>query len=525
MKSFVQLKYFPFFLLAVAILCTIFPCEASAKSDKTVKSVPKMGINFAGLADWNTELAFVNVFRESREWISQRKGSDWGKGPALELDSHGWVRRLEPGCFAETPLCTIEGGHYPSGIYTVFYSGTGKLEFGNASVVKEEPGKIEIQVDSSHGAFWVRILETDPNDYLRDIRVFLPGFTSEAWNPAFLARWRGVDTVRFMDMQRTNGSKLEKWDGRPTPEDASYARSGAPIEVLCSLANELGANAWFCVPHRADDEFVRKMAETIRTHLRPDLKAYIEYSNEVWNGQFEQCRYACEQGKTLLPDASPWECGWAWTGRRSTEIFRIFDDVFGKESRKRVVRVLASQAANPYVSEQILKQDDCWKSTDVLAIAPYMGMSIPKENADEFVALGLNGVLDKLENEALPQAVDAMQKQQELARKYGLKLVCYEAGQHIVGLWGANDRDELNALCREANRSERMGKIYDKYFTAWENAGGDLLCHFSSTGQWSKWGSWGLLQFSDENPKDSPKYQAFERALNRWTHNSGKRKK
>ena len=67
----------------------------------------RLGINLAGLADWNTELPFVDVFRLSRHWISQRQGERWGKGPELALDERGWVTRLEPGCWADTPLCTI----------------------------------------------------------------------------------------------------------------------------------------------------------------------------------------------------------------------------------------------------------------------------------------------------------------------------------------------------------------------------------------------------------------------------------
>ena len=42
-------------------------------------------------------------------------GRRLGQRPALALDEHGWVKRLDPDCWAETPLCTIEGGHYPSG--------------------------------------------------------------------------------------------------------------------------------------------------------------------------------------------------------------------------------------------------------------------------------------------------------------------------------------------------------------------------------------------------------------------------
>ncbi|HSI25011.1 MAG TPA: hypothetical protein VK952_05270, partial [Methylotenera sp.] len=40
----------------------------------------RLGINLAGLADWNTELPFVDLFRMSREWVSQPKDGAWGSG-------------------------------------------------------------------------------------------------------------------------------------------------------------------------------------------------------------------------------------------------------------------------------------------------------------------------------------------------------------------------------------------------------------------------------------------------------------
>lgn len=42
-------------------------------------------MNLSGIVDWNTEHAFVDVFRLSRQWISQKKGEPWGKGPKLEV--------------------------------------------------------------------------------------------------------------------------------------------------------------------------------------------------------------------------------------------------------------------------------------------------------------------------------------------------------------------------------------------------------------------------------------------------------
>ena len=114
-----------FVLLAPAAADT-----AAEPAAEALPAKPRLGMNLNGPADWNSELPFVDVFRLSRPWISQKEGATWGKGPELELDAHGWVKRLEPDCWAETPLCTISGGHYPGGKYTVLYDGRGELDFG-----------------------------------------------------------------------------------------------------------------------------------------------------------------------------------------------------------------------------------------------------------------------------------------------------------------------------------------------------------------------------------------------------------
>jgi hypothetical protein len=73
-----------------------------------------------------------------------------------------------------------------------------------------------------------------------------------------------------------------------------------------------------------------------------------------------------------------------------------------------------------------------------------------------------------------------------------------------VGVQGGENNDDLTALFGRANRDPRMGQLYSTYLDAWAAAGGDLFCVFSSTGRWSKWGSWGLLEYSDEAPASQP---------------------
>ncbi len=491
-------------------------------------SSPRMGINLAGPADWNTELPLVDVFRFSRPWISQQQGRPWGKGPPLQLDQHGWVKRLAPGCWAETLLCTIQGGHYPSGRYTVFYRGRGRLEFGGAArTVAQQPGKITLQVDSRRGAIFLRIRETDPHDYIRDIHVIMPGFERswrrDPFHPEFLRRWRGMACLRFMDWMETNNSPIRSWDQRPRLQDATLTGRGVPLELMLQLCNRLEADPWFCMPHQADDQYVRNFAQQVRSHLAPQRKVYIEYSNEVWNGIFQQSRYAQQQARRLGlgPADRPWEGGGMYYARRSVEIFRIWQQVFG--DTRRLVRVLCWQAGNAWwLDNIILSHQGAHRHADAVGIAPYLGMNVRGQaqgdalHADAVAGWSVERVLDYVEQEALPRAVQAMTASKRMADKYRLRLVAYEGGQHLVGVAGGENNQRLTRLFHQANAHERMGRIYDQYFAAWERIGGGLFCYYSSVVAWNKWGSWGALQYADEDPRRSPKMMALLRWARRW---------
>jgi len=475
---------------------------------------PQLGMNLAGPADWNTELPFVDVFRMSRQWISQKKGLSWGRGPKLALDDHGWVTKLEEDCWAETPLCTISGGHYPAGSYTILYDGKGKIDVWNAgNVVSRRPGVIIFNARSEKGGFHLKLLETDPQDYVRNIRVIMPGFVDtykdNPWHPAFLKRWKGVAALRFMDFMHTNGSKIAFWSQRPKLDDATFTKKGIALELLIDLSNRLKADPWFCIPHLADDHFVRSFAQMIKERLDPNLKIYVEYSNEVWNGMFAQSKYAGEEGKKLGFAEKPWEAGWRYTAYRSVQIFKIFEKVFG--DKERLVRILPSQAANPYVSERVVEFQEAYKHADALAIAPYISFNVRpggKPAAEDVAEWTVDKVLDHIENKALPNSIHWIRGGKAVADKYGLKLMTYEGGQHMVGVGGGENNQKLTALLHKANAHPRLVRIYEEYYKAWEEAGGDLFCYFSSVGKWSKWGSWGMLQFYDDDPTQSPKFTA-----------------
>lgn len=474
----------------------------------------RLGMNLAGPADWNTELPFTDVFRLSREWVSQRKGAGWGQGPKLERDANGWIKRLEPECYAETLLCTIEGGHYPSGEYVCLYDGKGRIEFGNIKrEVSRTPGRIVFEPDPPKGAIFLRLMETDPADPVRNIRVLLPGceatYKSEPFTPWFLERWKGFEAIRFMDWMLTNGSEIREWSDRPAPSHCNTTEKGVPIETMVDLCNRLKADAWFCMPHLATDDYVRRFAELVKRTLDPKLKVYVELSNEVWNGGFKQHHdYAKEGIRLKLADESkPWEAAHRYYARRSQQIWRIWQEAFG--SGQRLVRVLGAQAAVPWWAEQDLAFEDTYKSCDALAIAPYCSLNVGPDtapNAATVAGWSVDQVMDHMETRSLPECTAWMRDCKRVADKYRVRLICYEAGQHAVGIGGAENNEALTRALTSANRSERMGKLYQRYLDAWyEVGGGDLCCMFSSVGSFSKWGSWGLLEHYRD---DTPKYRA-----------------
>ena len=498
---------------AVAFVGSVLVKEPKPVGRKPAVPQPRLGMNLNAPADWNTELPFVDLFRMSRPWISQKKGAPWGQGPALALDPHGWVKRLGADCWAEAFLTSIEGGHYPSGVYTVLYDGDGDLDVVNSGkALSREPGRMTVQVDASRGSFSLVLTATQPDNYVRNIRVLMPGFEQtyhqQPFHPVFLKRWQGLASLRFMDWMQTNGSQVAKWSDRPTTEDATFSAKGVALEVMIDLANRQKADPWFCMPHLADDEYVRQFAATVKRLLNPDRKIYVEYSNELWNGMFPQSEYAGQQGIKLGFADKPWEAAWRYTAYRSVQIFKIWEEVVGRE---RLVRVLSTQAVNPYVSEQILEFRDAWRNADALAIAPYVTCNVhPRDepSADKVERWTVDQALDFMEQKALPESVRWIQEQKRVADKYGLRLIAYEGGQHMVGVAGAENNEAITRLFHAANRHPRMGRVYQKYFDAWTSAGGDLFSYFASTGGWSKWGSWGILEWFDDDPAQSPKFAA-----------------
>jgi hypothetical protein len=499
-------------------------------------STSPIGTNLTGIADWSAEWAFVDAFKASRDWISG-SATAWDNGGTVEVDASGWVRSLQPGQIARTLL--LPDGHYPAGRYTVIYSGAGTLEYaggGTRDAAASTPGRDVVIVDGVHPVT-LNITATTAGNYIHDIHFIMPGgvcsadpmrycddttpcgsgtcdafadhYATQIFHPTFLSRLQGYRTLRFMDWLQTNNSTVV--DRGAALTDARWTSKGVPVEVVVALANRMGSDLWLNVPHQATDAYVTSLAALVHDQLAPAQKVYVEYSNEVWNGIFSQGTYVEQKGVALGLATTPFEARLRYQSQRSVEIFEIFEAAFAGSDRARLVRVLASQAANSWVSQVLLDNGNALQHTDALAIAPYFGGYLDGTDTESMVsAMTLDDLFHELETTGVPAALDWVTSQAVETTQRHVALIAYEAGNHLVGIQGVENDAAVNALFDGAQRDPRMKQLYTTYLDGWKAHGGQLLMHFVNCSDPTKWGRWGALEYLEQPRAEAPKYDAVQ---------------
>ncbi len=526
-----------------------------------------LGTGLTGIADYSTELPFLDKFKSARYWIPQNPRTwNTGEGAQLNLDEQGWVKSLPSSDDGSqyrtvgTVLLREIPNAYRSGRYVVLYEGTGTIKYGfEASQVTAEsrPGRDVIQIkEAGGGGIYLHITSTDPNntgDYVRNIRVYheedLPLVElGMQFNPDFTQKIKEFGSLRFMDWMQTNGSQQKEWDDRPTPDSASWAWSneGVPVEQMVALANETGTAPWFTMPHQATDDYMAQFAAYVRDHLDPSLPVYVEFSNEVWNQLFPQYHYAQEQAEARW-GSNPigGNGGMQWYGMRTAEMSQIWKSTFDQQ-RDRVIAVASTQGARRGLEEAILNTP-AWVAEqsanpesrsarnfiDAYGIAGYFGNSLGAPGnaqqvrswlSDEdggfgraFQQLESGGLLPGGRGDSVAGTLDQFRYHAEVAQRYGKQLVAYEGGQHVVGFLGLENDPQLAEFFIALNRRPEMGRLYDQLLSGWRASDGTLFSNFVAVAQPSKFGSWGALESLTQ--AGSPKYDAlinFMARNDRW---------
>jgi len=496
-----------------------------------------IGTNLSSIQDWSSEYVFVDVFNQCREWIPHEYGSGapWSSGITIPLGTNGYPLEIpfnngiDPDQATRTLLFFGDlANKYPSGNYRLIASGSGQISLRFAATGTFScPVDTLVWIDSSLGGLALEIDTSLVSDPVRDIHLIMPGFENtyptNPYNPELISFMDDFQVIRFMDWMETNGSSNTLWTDRNTTDFYSQTLdNGVGYEHIVNLCNTSGKNPWICVPHRANNQYISELAKLFRDSLNPDLKIYIEYSNEVWNGSFAQSQYADSMGNVMGYSGNPWEQGWQYYAKRTADVMRIFENEFQDNSR--LVKVISSQAANSWLTNYIIEkfEDPLYNPTqvqaDAIAIAPYFGGSVANDigNAGLINSVSVDDILDSLEL-SLPTAYAWMNANKVVADTHNLELIAYEGGQHLVAnATYYNDTAYVNKLM-DANRHQRMEDLYCEYLNYWfDSTQAGLFCNFSSHGVYSKYGSWGIKEFMDDTL--SPKYLGLQNCV--FSYNS-----
>ncbi len=495
----------------------------------------KLGYNTSGLHHLASSNPFSDIFKISRGWITSCD-FDWQRNRPIDpgctrktsfnthesekvsVDRNGWPTRLpargEHPTFTSINAIWDLPDNFPVGQHFVTYQGDADIKvLGDVQIIRQIPGRIDFNLRSAKRNLRLHITRINPKNYIRNIKVipqkYARTYAKQAFNQDYLRSVRPFNAIRFMPWQNTKDTNLSQWRDRTTPQSAFYnGNAGMPVETMVDLANAAHAAPWFSMPHKATNDFMHNFARTVKARLNPHQKVYVEYSNEVWNSMYPATHYAAQQGLKLWPRGkteikNPGTrrlfLALNYNAKRSKEMCNIFKQSLGN----RAICVVSAYGSAPKMGEELmtcpLAGGNCYKSFDAYAVAPYFGDYIARAENRALVKrwanqgnAGVNQLFreimqgglakDKYAGGAIENTIEErVKKNVALARKYGVKLLAYEGGQHLLRV----DRPhvihdpKVFRLFANANRHPQMGNAYTKYLRAWNRAGGGLLMHFN----------------------------------------------
>ena len=502
-----------------------------------------LGMNTNEALEVDASIPFIDLFRyalpfeEARPWLT--KGD-------VDYDENGWPSKLHDDGYAGTRfLNNIPAAALPSGTYTVRYEGEGRLQYGgSAKLIKSSPGKdlikLEPKADKTITAT-LYIRESSPKSPLRNIRILMSGgicgddvfrrvdsakqcsgkssykaFADHAdeitFNPAYLDFMKDFKVIRFMNMSGITRNNLRLWKDRPNLSEATWGgkegKRGVPVEIMVKLANQLNANPWFNMPHNADDDFLQRFAEYVKEHLKPELNVYVEYTNEAWNAVFvPQAEHMKQNGTIEKLDADRRLAGFKYYSKQSVHVFKLWEEVFG--GTERLVRVMGGMTTDAAMTEIILAYQKAYEHVDALAIAPYFYFAQDKMAAVEDVD-GVFDLLAKPDNRySINNLLKLIRWQAETAQSFGVELIAYEGGQHLVDHKTHKMTEGATPHLVAANRDSRMAEEYQRLLAGWKEVGGKLFVAFSAPRPPTWHGSWGIKEYINQSDEETPKYRAL----------------
>lgn len=552
---------------ATVLALALLGCNPGADAPPTeppllVQQDPALGMNL-GVPEFRGDAFFVDAVRNAPGF---RSASTW---ELVDTDEQGYPLQVD----GEPVLLELFGEqgapHFPSGVYTLLYRGTGEITVDAPGVQLGEPtslpdGSTRVEVTLDPGSFplesdaFVLITRSDAGDPVRDVHFVLPGF-EDAWreapfNPDVLEKWTHYGVLRplhptaFWDFPDSELQPDVDWSDRMQPGDVRHGARWS-YEAMIDLSNALDADLWLAVPHTATLAYTSSLAELVHERLEPERRVYIEFANECWNSYSNTNVYAIEQGVAadLYPEdaeePSDYEAGVRWCAVQTVEHTNRFRDVFAAHGDgDRVTRVMGGFVSVDWLYQRTTDDGELGgalhetrtstgrpvhQDVDAVAIATYFGGELGLEEVadatstwtvDEAFAYFETGALpagtepnDELEG-GLPGLMERIEVWKDVADGLQLSLLAYEGGPHFV----ADANPAVSSLYYRVLQDPRMEELMVQHLEGARDRGVDVHVLFNSAEPLTEdmpWSRFGFVEHGLCDTDDQWRWRGVERYL------------
>jgi len=168
-----------------------------------------VGMNLAPVSAFGSEFPFIDRMKMSNGWSLF--------GAPVPVDAVGNPIVVPANSMISTMIPLDPVSAAPTDIYQLTYSGTATFQIGGATILSSTPGKIVFKYSEPTGTMASLILRSmSAADPVHDIHVVrqdqVAAFNQGAiFNPDFLAQVSHWQTLRFMDWEAINGTRITSW--------------------------------------------------------------------------------------------------------------------------------------------------------------------------------------------------------------------------------------------------------------------------------------------------------------------------
>lgn len=528
-------------ILADGTVVTVYPAgDQPFPTDRPTLS--RMGVNLDGPNDYSVMRPFIDVVKTARQ--------PWGSvdipyaDGSIPVDADGWPED-------DFGVLLFSGQSNVGGDYKFSFTGVADIPSNktNFTVVSKTydagtnttSGVLRFpESDTSMNGYvaftnTAREPESDPG--ITNLKILRPGYANDdaIFTKTFLSLVEPFGVIRFMDALKTNGNLTESWNDRSKLTSATWSlKTGWPYEVILKFMQVTGKDVWINIPAHANEEFYDELSDLLRSETPQGQRVYFEYSNEVWNGLFEQFDYNTDQAELenaadsglygpYVSVQNKYYWGWCRTAAQCAKLkvklcpelvasgiddprFRaIYATQLGYSPAGHQVEQAFNHIADYYAPPEYI--------FEAIAVAPYYGTSNTTSsidwNSDSLTA-------EEVANAILYGAQDNTASKtrfidfRNMAANYGVKLFAYEGGNDITQ---ANHSVPAKSA---AQKLLQVGKAVETSVGSWLSTDPNTIyCYFNVCSKNNANGYWGLTD--KQTDLSQPKYVAASKLAKQYT--------